>query len=80
VSGRSAAKLSTKSGSKHVAVSARSFAANAKRKPIVKLDLPKSIQSALKRHGQVKLDLTAGVRDPSGNVRTVKTTVTVKKS
>jgi hypothetical protein len=79
LSARSAAKLSTKSGSKHVAVAARSFAADAKRKPIVKLDLPKSIQSALKRHGQVKLDLTAGVRDPSGHVRTVKRTLTVKQ-
>ncbi|MFL5781656.1 MAG: S1 family serine peptidase [Thermoleophilaceae bacterium] len=79
LSGRSASKLSTKSGARHVAVGAGSFSAGARKKPIVKLELPSVIQSALERHGQVKLDLAASVRDPAGHVRTVRRTVTVKK-
>jgi hypothetical protein len=45
----------------------------------VNLDLPKAIQDRLRARGEVKLDLTAVVRDPAGRLRTVSKTVTAKK-
>jgi hypothetical protein len=79
LSGRSVAKLPAKPRAKRIAIGAKSFAANAGRRPTVRLDLPKAIRSALARNGRVELDLTAVVRDPAGHSRTVERRVTVRK-
>jgi hypothetical protein len=79
LSGRSAAALHTKRGSRRISIPARAFSAAAHGRPVVKLQLPAAIQDALEKHGRVRLDLRAVVRDPAGHARTVTATVTARK-
>jgi secreted trypsin-like serine protease len=79
LSGRSTAALPAKPSPRRVSIAAKAFAVGSNRGTTVKLALPRAIQSRLRSNGQVKLDLTAVVRDPAGHARTVTKTVTVKK-
>jgi hypothetical protein len=64
---------------RRVAIPAKAFSVPHKAGRTVYLDLPKAIRTRLRSNGQVKLNLSAAVRDPAGHVRTVAKTVTVKK-
>ena len=72
-------RLSGRTADGRVAIPARSFSVPSKASRTVELDLPKAIRRRLRTNGQVKLALTAVVRDPAGHTRTVSRTVTVKK-
>ena len=48
------------------------------RAKVVKLKLPKALRKLLKRKNKLSLRLTAKLRDPAGNTRTVKKTVKPK--
>ena len=57
---------------KRVKLKAKSFKVAANSRKTVKLKLPASLRRVLKRTGKVSLLLTARVKDPAGNARTVK--------
>jgi hypothetical protein len=59
-----------------VELRATSFRVAAHARKTVELRLPKVLRRLLKREGKLKLRLTAKVKDPAGNTRTVKKRVT----
>ena len=61
---------------KRVKLKAKSFKVAANSRKTVKLKLPASLRRVLKRTGKLSLRLTARVKDPAGNARTVKKKVT----
>ena len=69
-------KLPAKPKARRVSLSAHGFTLGAHAKKTVKLDLPKKVQDALKKNGQIALDVTARVGDPAGHIRTVAATLT----
>jgi hypothetical protein len=71
-------KLPGKPKAHRVSLSAHGFTVGPKAKKTVKLDLPRKVQDALKKNGQIALDVTAQVGDPAGHVRTVTATLTPK--
>jgi hypothetical protein len=67
-----------KSKKKKVKLKARSFSVPAGGRTTVKLKLPKPLKKLLKRSKKLSLAITASVRDPAGNERTVKKTLKPK--
>jgi hypothetical protein len=63
---------------KRVKLKAKSFKVAANSRKTVKLKLPASLRRVLKRTGKLSLRLSARVKDPAGNARTVKKKVTLK--
>jgi DNA-binding beta-propeller fold protein YncE len=61
-----------------IKLKAKSFRVVAHDRKTVKLRLPKVLRRLFKRTGKLTLRLTAKVKDPAGNTRTVKKRVTVK--
>jgi DNA-binding beta-propeller fold protein YncE len=61
-----------------IKLKAEPFRVAARARKTVKLRLPKVLQRLFKRTGKLRLRLTARVKDPAGNTRTVKKRVTVK--
>ena len=59
-----------------IKLKAKSFSVGGSATKIVPLRLPKVLQRQLKGNGKLSLRLTARVRDPAGNTRTVKKKVT----
>jgi Ca2+-binding RTX toxin-like protein len=77
VSGQTTKAVAT-ARKKRVKLKAKSFKVAANSKKTVKLKLPASLRRVLKRTGRLSLQLTARVKDPAGNRRTVKKKVTPK--
>src|SRR5215210_1351904 len=75
VSGQTTKAIAT-ARKKRVKLKAKSFKVAANSKKTVKLKLPASLRRVLKRTGKLSLQLTARVKDPAGNRRTVKKKVT----
>jgi hypothetical protein len=63
---------------RRIKLKAKSFLVAAHARKTVTLRLPKVLQRLLKREGKLRLRLTAKVKDPAGNTRTVKKSVTPK--
>ena len=63
---------------RHVKLKAKRFSIAARAKKTVKLKLPKPLQRILLRKHQLTLRLSAAVKDPAGNLRTVTKTVKPK--
>ena len=57
---------------------AKSFAVGPNARRTVRLVLSRRVRRALARRGKVKVLVTAAVRDPSGNARTVRKTITLR--
>ena len=57
---------------RRITLKAGAFSVGAKAKETVKLRLPRALRRLLKRKGKLSLRLTATVKDPAGNIRTVK--------
>jgi hypothetical protein len=77
--GRTAKRVAVSSGKKRrIALEPEAFSARAHGKTTVRLDLPQKVRELLADAGEVKLRLSATVRDPSGTTRTVTKTVTAK--
>jgi Ca2+-binding RTX toxin-like protein len=68
----------TVSRKRRVKLKTKSFSVAANSKKTVKLKLPTSLCRVLKRTGKLSLLLSARVKDPAGNTRTVKKKVTPK--
>ena len=68
----------TVSRKRRVKLKRKSFSVAANSRKTVKLKLPATLKRTLKRTGKVSLLLTARVKDPAGNARTVKKKVTPK--
>jgi hypothetical protein len=66
----------TVSRKRRVKLRAKSFRVAANTRKTVQLRLPKPVQRLLRRTGKAALRLTANVKDPAGNTRTVKKRVT----
>ncbi len=77
VSGQTTKAVAT-ARKKRVKLKSKSFSVAAKSRKTVKLKLPASLRRVLKRTGKLSLTLTARVKDPAGNTRTVKKKVTPK--
>jgi Ca2+-binding RTX toxin-like protein len=77
VSGQTTKAVAT-ARKKRVKLKAKSFSVAANSRRTVKLKLPASLRRVLKRTGKLSLLLTARVKDPVGNTRTVKKKVTPK--
>jgi Ca2+-binding RTX toxin-like protein len=77
VSGQTTKAIAT-ARKKRVKLKAKSFKVAANSRKTVKLKLPASLRRVLKRKGKLSLQLTARVKDPAGNSRTVKKKVTPK--
>jgi Ca2+-binding RTX toxin-like protein len=77
VSGQTTKAIAT-ARKKRVKLRAKSFKVAANSRKTVKLKLPASLRRVLKRKGKLSLQLTARVKDPAGNSRTVKKKVTPK--
>ena len=75
VSGQTTKPVAT-ARKKRVKLKAKSFKVAANSRKTVKLKLPASLRRVLKRTGKLSLRLTARVKDPAGNARTVKKKVT----
>ena len=75
VSGQTTKAVAT-ARKKRVKLKARSFKVAANSRKTVKLKLPASLRRVLKRTGKLSLRLTARVKDPAGNTRTVKKKIT----
>jgi hypothetical protein len=75
VSGQTTKAVAT-ARKKRVKLKAKSFKVGANSRKTVKLKLPASLRRVLKRTGKLSLQLTARVKDPAGNSRTVKKKVT----
>jgi Ca2+-binding RTX toxin-like protein len=68
----------TVSRKRRVKLKAKSFSVAANSRKTVNLKLPAALKRTLKRTGKLSLRLTARVKDPAGNTRTVKRKVTPK--
>jgi len=75
LSGQTAKRVSV-AGKRRIKLKATSFSVGAQANKVVKLKLPKTLRRLLKRTGKLKLRLTAKVKDPAGNTRSVKKQVT----
>ena len=76
LSGRTTGRLSAAQRSRRIKVSAKSFLVAANGRKTVKLRLPRALRRQLVRQRKLSLRLTATVRDPAGNTRTVRKTLT----
>jgi hypothetical protein len=77
LSGKTTKRVSV-SRKRRIRLKAKSFSVGAHAKKTVKLKLPKALRKLLKRQHRLSLRLTAKVKDPTGNTRTVKKTVKPK--
>jgi hypothetical protein len=77
LSGQTTGKV-TVSQRKRVKLKARSFSLAARARKTIKLALPKPLRRLLQREHKLALRLTAKVKDPAGNTRTVNKRVTPK--
>jgi DNA-binding beta-propeller fold protein YncE len=77
LSGQTVIRVSV-SRKRRIKLKAESFRVAAHARKTVKLRLPKVLRRLFKRTGKLTLRLTAKVKDPAGNTRTVKKRVTVK--
>jgi hypothetical protein len=59
-----------------VKLKAKAFRVGAQARKTIRLRLPKALGRLLQRKGRLRLRLTATVKDPAGNTRTVRKTVT----
>jgi hypothetical protein len=59
-----------------VKLKAKAFRVGAQARKTIRLRLPKALGRLLQRKGRLRLRLTAKVKDPAGNTRTVRKTVT----
>lgn len=74
LSGRTTRRVSV-SRKRLIRLKAKSFRVGANAKKTVRLRLPEALRRLLKRERKLSLRLTARVRDPAGNTRTVRKTV-----
>jgi hypothetical protein len=63
---------------RRVKLKKKSFSVAANAKKTVTLKLPAAMKRTLARTGKLSLSLTAKVKDPAGNTRTVKKRVTLR--
>ena len=66
----------TVSAKRRVKLKRKSFRVAANSRKTVKLKLPATLKRTLRRTGKLSLQLTAKVKDPAGNTRTVKKKIT----
>jgi hypothetical protein len=71
LSGRTTKRVSLAQRKRRVTLRAKSFNVAAKTRKTVKLKLPRALRRLLAREGKLSLRLTAKVKDPAGNSRTV---------
>jgi Ca2+-binding RTX toxin-like protein len=70
----------TLAGQPRTRLGAKSFAVRANARRTVRLRLPKALRRQLARKGRLTLRLSATVRDPAGNARTVRMTLRPRSS
>jgi hypothetical protein len=63
---------------RRIKLKARSFSVGASARKAVALKLPRALRRLLRRNGRLSLRLTAKVKDPAGNIRSVAKKVTPK--
>ena len=66
------AKRASRSRTRRVKLTARSFRVGAHAAKAVKLTLPRSLRAVLNRSGKVSLRVVAKVEDPAGTTRTIR--------
>lgn len=75
LSGQTRRRLSAAQRKRRVKLGARSFTVPANARRTVELRLPKALRRELGRRRKLSLRLSASVRDPAGNTRTVRKTL-----
>ena len=78
LSGATTRRIATAQRTRRVKLRARSFSVAANARKSVRLKLPKALRRLLRRKGKLSLRLTARVKDPAGNTRTVRKRVSPK--
>jgi YVTN family beta-propeller protein len=78
LAGRTTSKVTVGKRKSRISLKAKSFSVAANSRKTVKLSLPKSLRTVLKRKHKLSLALTARVKDPAGHTRTVRKTVSLR--
>ena len=78
LSGQTTRRIALAQRTRRVKLSAKTFSVAANARKSVKLKLPKALRRVLRRRGKLSLRLTARVKDPAGNTRTVRKRVSPK--
>ena len=78
LSGRSLRRIATTSARRRIKLRARRFNVSAQSRRTVKLTLPRALRRVLRRRRSLALGVTASVRDPAGNTRTVTRRLVLK--
>jgi hypothetical protein len=78
LAGSTARRVPVAARKRRIKLKAKNFNVGARAEKTVKLKLPKKLRLLLARRGRLPLRLTAKVRDPAGNTRTVNKRITPK--